>query len=103
MERHIYVLADENNTVVDFKGVPQDGYVLKSNYKNASYLAIGFSIDDENEGFVPPKPYPSWVYDINAGIYVAPVPYPAQPDSPKAYAWDEATTNWVEITTGNIA
>ena len=98
MERNIYVKLDENNLVIDFIGVPKDGYVLKSNYKNASYLSEGFFVDDENQSFVPPKPYQSWVYDKTAGIYIAPLPYPAQPDSPKSYVWNEEIINWVEIT-----
>lgn len=94
MERNIYVKLDQNNLVIDFIGVPKEGYLYKQNYKNAAYLSEGFFVDDENKSFVPPKPYQSWVYDKTAGIYVAPVPYPAQPDSPKAYVWNESITNW---------
>lgn len=102
MERNIYVLVDENNIVLDFIGIPKEGYVLKSNYKNAAFLSEGFYVDDENNGFVPPKPYPSWIYNADECLYNAPIPYPATPDSSKSYAWNEETLSWVEINNDTI-
>jgi hypothetical protein len=91
MERNIYVKLDENNLVIDFIGVPKDGYVLKSNYKNASYLSEGFFVDDENQSFVPPKPYESWILNEETCLWEAPVAYPADGFT---HTWNEETLTW---------
>lgn len=102
MERNIYVLVDENNIILDFIGIPKEGYVLKSNYKNAAFLSEGFYVDDENKGFVPLKPYPSWIYNPSECLYNAPITYPASSDSSKSYTWDEETVSWKEIIKENV-
>ncbi len=39
-----------------------------------------------------PQPYPSWVRD--KGTWQSPTPMPTDD---KRYAWDEATTSWIEV------
>lgn len=60
-----------------------------------NYAGIGFTYDAGLDAFIPPKPFPSWVLDSNKGNWVAPV---AKPSDGKFYAWDEASTSWVEVT-----
>jgi hypothetical protein len=59
-----------------------------------NYAGIGYTYDDIIDGFVPPKPYPSWLLNTTAGLWDPPVPYPTDG---KQYVWDEATESWVEV------
>lgn len=45
------------------------------------------------DGYRPPTPYPSWVW--NGGAWEAPVPMPTEPGS---LVWDEDTLSWLEVT-----
>ena len=58
-----------------------------------NYAGIGFAWD--GIGFIPPKPYPSWVLNSFSYLWEAPVPYP---NDGKVYVWDEATLSWIEFT-----
>jgi hypothetical protein len=60
-----------------------------------NYAGIGYTYDEIIDGFIPPKPYPSWLLNTTTGLWDAPVPYPADG---KMYEWDEATQSWVEVT-----
>ena len=58
-----------------------------------NYAGIGYTYDSVIDGFIPPKPYPSWLLNTNTGLWEPPVPYPTDG---KLYTWDEATQSWVE-------
>jgi hypothetical protein len=60
-----------------------------------SEAAVGDTYDSTRDAFVPPKPYPSYTLDESTNVWQPPVAYP---DDGKQYDWDEATTNWVEVT-----
>ena len=62
----------------------------KSFRKN--YAGIGFTYDQNLDAFIPEKPYPSWLLNINTCQWQAPVPYP---NDGNRYIWDEATQSWV--------
>jgi hypothetical protein len=48
--------------------------------------------------FVLPSPYPSWVFNEEINDWEAPIPMPTfDPEDPRYYEWDEATTSWIEI------
>jgi len=59
-----------------------------------NYAGIGYTYRQDIDAFVPPKPFASWLLNANAQ-WEAPV---AMPTDGKMYAWDEATTSWVEVT-----
>lgn len=65
---------------------------LKAFRKN--YAGIGFTYDDVIDGFIPPKPYPSWLLNTNSCLWEAPVPYPTDGGM---YEWDEETQSWISI------
>ena len=71
-------------------GQPDDGVALRKNY-----AGIGFTYDRTRDAFIPPKPYASWLLNEDSCLWNAPVEYPTDG---KRYQWDEATTNWVEVT-----
>jgi len=68
-----------------------------------NYAGIGYTFDAGRDGFIPPKPYNSWVLVEETCQWKAPVDMPADAgtgEPPKMYSWDEATTSWV-ISNGN--
>lgn len=60
-----------------------------------NYAGIGYDYNRQLDAFIPPKPYASWLLDEETCLWNAPV---AMPTDDKRYAWDEATTSWVEVT-----
>jgi hypothetical protein len=62
-----------------------------------NYAGIGFTFDPDkgtDGGFIPPKPFDSWVLDEDTCLWVAPVPYPTDGE---AYVWDEDAGDWVAV------
>lgn len=59
-----------------------------------NYAGIGYTYDEIIDGFIPPKPYASWLLNTTTGLWDPPIPYPTDG---KMYEWDEATQSWVEI------
>ena len=60
-----------------------------------NYASKGSTYDSARDAFLKPQPFPSWILDEDTCIWEPPVVYP---DDGKEYEWNEATTNWVEIT-----
>jgi hypothetical protein len=73
-------------------GQHPEGRPLRKNY-----AGIGYTYDSGRDAFIPPKPFASWVLNESTCQWDAPV---AMPTDNKMYTWDEATTSWVEVTTG---
>jgi len=59
-----------------------------------NYAGIGYAYDATIDGFIPPKPFASWLLNTTTGLWEPPVPYPTDG---KVYRWDEDTQSWVEI------
>ena len=62
-----------------------------------NYAGIGYTYDAQNDVFIAPKPFNSWVINEDTWLWEAPV---AMPDDGKLYNWDEETTSWKEVTLG---
>ena len=60
-----------------------------------NYAGTGFTYDLTKDAFIAPQPFASWVLNETTCVWEAPV---ARPADGKQYEWNEATTNWVEIT-----
>lgn len=73
---------------------PDQTKQLRKNYAGIGYTYLPNGPD--GEGFVPPKPYNSWVLNSSTYLWEAPIPMP-QPNNPPYYSWDEDTQSWVEI------
>lgn len=71
-------------------GQHPEGRPLRKNY-----AGIGYTYDRTRDAFIPPKPFASWLLNEDTCLWDAPVAYPTDG---KIYRWDEATTNWVEVT-----
>ena len=57
-----------------------------------NYAGIGYTYNRELDGFIPPKPYASWVLDEETCLWNAPV---AKPEGD--YRWNENIVNWEEF------
>ena len=55
------------------------------------YAGKGYIYDEDNDLFFPPKPYDSWIKDIENVIWKAPVEYPTDGEY---YVWDEPSKSW---------
>ena len=60
-----------------------------------NYAGIGYTYDSTKDAFIPPQPFASWTLNETSCLWEAPV---AHPDDGNMYQWDEATTNWVQVT-----
>ena len=67
----------------------EDGSIRKN------YAGIGYTYDAENDAFIAPKPFNSWVLNNTTFKWEPPVPYP---DDGKRYVWNETTKAWDEVT-----
>jgi hypothetical protein len=59
-----------------------------------NFAGIGFTYDKENDVFIPPLPFPSFILNKTVWLWEAPVP---MPQDGKEYDWDEKTLSWKEI------
>ena len=63
-----------------------------------NYAGIGYTYDADNDVFIAPTPYASWVIDESTWTWKAPVDEPDLTDDEIAagsyYQWNEDTTSW---------
>jgi len=121
-----YAVLDENNIVVDmFVGKDEDEIVLDENgnpynwevYYGAkrtsyntfhgvhklggtpfriNYAGLGYTYDESKDAFIPPKPFPSFLFNEEICDWKAPIEVPNEEG--KFFVWNEEIVNWVEIT-----
>lgn len=70
-------------------GQHPEGRPLRKNF-----AGVGYTYDAERDAFIPPKPFASWVLNEETCLWDAPDP---RPNDGKAYRWDEAGGQWVEV------
>lgn len=56
-----------------------------------NFASIGYIYDEELDVFYPPKPFDSWILDMNTYQWIAPVPYP---EDQSLYVWNESKKVW---------
>jgi hypothetical protein len=81
----------------DRNGVEDDNPHLRYNYAGG-----GFTYDRENDAFIPPKPFLSFVLNETTFRYEPPIPYPVgMPGGPRRYIWNEeyyqAEGKWYDL------
>jgi hypothetical protein len=99
---------DENNVVlrvtVGDNNSPDEGYQwlidnlggtwIKTSYNNnirGVYAGIGYSYNSDEDIFVSPQPFPSWIR--SGSSWNPPTP---MPEDDKRYIWDEESISWIE-------
>jgi len=106
-----YAYLNENNVVVAvtvgkdetelIDGLDTETYyaqgtpytVKRTSYNSnirGTYAGIGYTYNADEDIFVTPQPYPSWIR--SGSFWNAPIP---KPDG--KYTWDENTLSWIEI------
>lgn len=105
--------VDENNIVIQVavgdNNLPDEGYSwfienqggrwIKTSYNaktngfRKNFAGIGYTWDEENDRFIPPQPYPSWILNEDA-IWEPPV---TNPYDGLNYVWDEKTVSWLLV------
>jgi hypothetical protein len=68
---------------------PDQSQALRKNY-----AGVGYTYDPVRDAFIPPQPFPSWTLNEQTCLWDAPISMPADG---KAYQWNEANQEWVEI------
>jgi hypothetical protein len=58
------------------------------------YAGIGFSYNSDEDIFVYPQPFPSWIR--SGSLWNPPIPNPSTEED--TYFWDEDTLSWVKPT-----
>ena len=69
------------------------GVWKQTSYNNnfrGNYAGLSMTYDTENDIFIRPKPFPSWVLNKQTASWNAPV---SKPDG-KSYTWNEETLSW---------
>jgi hypothetical protein len=108
-----YAFINENNIVVEvIVGIDEtetieglDPEIWYANFKNqmckrtsyhanirGKYAGIGDTYDSDEDIFIAPKPYESWLR--NKSFWQPPIAYPNE--SEKSFSWDESLIAWVE-------
>lgn len=70
------------------------GQWIKTSYNGTirkNYAGLGFTYDPTRDAFVPPRPFPSWLFDEQTCRWNPPEPYPTDGNY---YRWDEYTQTW---------
>ena len=65
-----------------------------------NYAGIGYTYDEDNDIFIPKKPYASWNLNVSTASWEPPVPIPSTftNDMPDTYNWNESTQSWDKVT-----
>jgi hypothetical protein len=101
VEQVIVAEQDFINTLSDASSWVQTSYNTQGGQHpedrplRKNYAGVGYTYDSVRDAFIPPKPYASWILNEDTCLWDSPVAYP---DDGKTYSWDEATTNWIEVT-----
>lgn len=62
-----------------------------------NFAGVGYIYDANLDAFISPQPFASWILDEGTCNWIPPV---AMPEDGKPYSWDEETTTWKLIETG---
>lgn len=113
-----YAFLDSENKIINLSYIEDDNphkdqiiETIKSSFNQNSVSAIkisnqnfSYGIGDiwNGECFVPPKPYPSWLWDCNKHIWRPPVIHPnlwsnLSPSSDNEYLWCEEERKWKKV------
>lgn len=74
------------------------GRWVQTSYSGAirkHFAGAGFKYDAENDVFITPQPYPSWVLNTSTQDWEPPKP---KPIDGRRYIWDEDLVEWRDIT-----
>ena len=93
----VRVLVGDNNDPAGDEGYQWlidnlGGTWIKTSYNSkirGTYAGIGYLYNEEEDIFITPQPYPSWIR--SGSFWQAPTP---MPEDGKLYAWNEEAQEW---------
>ena len=88
------LVGDSSNWIQTSYNTRGGVHILGGTPLRKNFAGRGYTYDEERDAFIPPQPYPSWVFGAGTCTWKSPVPYPSDG---KTYVWDESAINWVEI------
>jgi hypothetical protein len=96
----IRVLVGDNNDPAGDEGYQWlidnlGGTWIKTSYNSnirGTYAGIGYLYNEEEDIFITPQPYSSWIR--SGSFWQAPTP---MPEDGKLYRWDEESLSWIEF------
>jgi hypothetical protein len=96
----IRVLVGDNNDPASDEGYQWlidnlGGTWIKTSYNSkirGTYAGIGYTYNPDEDIFVTPQPYPSWIR--SGSFWNPPTPRPTE----GFWSWDESSLSWVEST-----
>lgn len=56
-----------------------------------NYAGIGYKYDSQLDAFIPPRPFNSWILNLESCMWEPPI---AAPNDGYFYDWDEETVSW---------
>jgi hypothetical protein len=63
-----------------------------------NFAGIGYTYNSDEDVFIPPQPFDSWILNKTIWDWEAPVALPDDANE-VAYVWDESTQSWKDIKT----
>ena len=79
------------NSVGGKKRNPETNEITDEPGLRKNYAGIGYKYDEELDAFIPPKPFNSWILNLETCLWDAPTPYP---QDGRVYKWIEDDLNW---------
>jgi len=97
------IVLDENGNAIDWEiyyGGKRTSYNTRGGVHleggtpfRMNYAGIGYRYDSYRDAFIPPKPYPSWIWNESKCMWKAPIELPG---TELEYYWDEISLSWRE-------
>jgi|TARA_R100000455_G_C6163503_1_gene47848 hypothetical protein len=98
-------IATTEQAGIDFlKSIHGEDTIWKQTSYNGNmrknFAGIGYKYNQNLDQFVPPKPFDSWTYNSDSGMWEAPVEVPSDDGTIvdgvlKLYRWDEFNKQWI--------
>jgi hypothetical protein len=79
------------NAVGGKKRNPETNKITEEPGFRKNYAGIGYKYDEELDAFIPPKPFNSWILNVETCWWEAPTLYP---QDGRVYKWVEDDLNW---------
>lgn len=114
-----FAKIDENNVVTEvitatYKFIrsgevgPRSDWIECSNVdpEKPRIPSVGWVFYQDKNDFLPPKPYPSWIWGFDerygTEYWMAPIPFPGTPENGWSGRWDEESQQWIQDPPGHF-